>query len=309
MRTTVCTAVLAAGVVAAMTLGSADAFAVGDATAELAQGGTVKGDISTQAEETDRIGFDLIAGEPYDLRFAAGFSATLVLTDPDGGTVTLPFTSGGRKLKAKGLIAAKTGRHEFRIGSADGSQGTYKLQAKAAWQKTLKVGPITTQTMLDIPMPGDSAISALFKGPTVTVNQVVAPDDAVIAAGVTGTSKLVKLPPTTCDLPGVYHIDVSVPVGTFSGVVTRVLPKVRQTNVSIANGLDRISFADSGLGQYFKARCANCHFWAAGYGGVRAYAKDSLGRMRSGNMPEGGPRAPNETNALLEQWIKTGYGR
>ncbi len=309
MRMTVCTAVLVAGVAAATAFGPSSAFATGDATAELAQGGTVKGDISTQAEETDRIGFDLIAGEPFDVRFAAGFSATLTFTDPDGATVSLPFTQGGRKLKAKGLVATKTGRHEFRIGSADGSQGTYKLQAKAAWAKTLKVGPVTTQTMLDIPMPGDSAISAIFKGPAVTVNQVVAPDAAVIAAGVTGNAKVVKLPPTTCDLPGVYHIDVSVQVGTFSGLVTRILPKVAPTNVSIANGLDRISFADSGLDQYFKARCASCHFWASGYGGVRAYAKDSLGRMRSGNMPEGGPRAPNDTNALLEQWIKTGYGR
>lgn len=309
MRMTACTAVLAAGVVASMAFGSSDAFATGDATADLGQGGSAKGDISTQVGETDRVGFDLVAGEPFDVRFAAGFSATLTLTDPDGGSVTLPFTTGGRKLKAKGLIAAKTGRHEFRIGSADGSQGTYKLQAKAAWEKTLKVGPVTTQAMLDIPMPGDSAISAIFKGPTVTVNQVVAPDDAVIAAGVAGTPKLVKLPPTACELPGVYHIDVSVEVGTFSGVVTRVLPKIAPTNVSIANGLDRTSFTDSGLDQYFKARCASCHFWASGYGGVRAYAKDSLGRMRSGNMPQGGPRAPNDTNALLEQWIKTGYGR
>ena len=82
--------ILALGLAAAPFLFSAPpARAVGDQTGELGGGGTARGDISREVGETDRVGVDLIAGEPINVTFTAGFHSTFVCTDPDGTTVDL----------------------------------------------------------------------------------------------------------------------------------------------------------------------------------------------------------------------------
>ena len=71
---------------------------------------------------------------------------------------------------------------------------------------------------------------------------------------------------------------------------------------------DRAREIAAGVDNVFKRNCAGCHSWAGSWGGARAYARDSLGRMKSGNMPPGG-RVPGEQISLVQQWIATGTAR
>jgi hypothetical protein len=59
----------------------------------------------------------------------------------------------------------------------------------------------------------------------------------------------------------------------------------------------------------FAARCSSCHDWATGYAVVRRFAEQSLARVESGSMPQGGPRLPEAEVELLRAWISDGMAQ
>lgn len=283
-------------------------------TGELAQGGIAKGDISKTAGDLDTIGVQLVAGSALDVRWASGFPADVVFVDPDGQEVDLGLAAA-KSASVKAWPVAKNGRHEFRIASADGSQGTYTLKAVARWEKTV-VFTGTGESTFDLPMPASSAIRGKVKplpgASNPSILSLRSPADTELLIGpVVGSTGLAKLRETACATAGLYRFTATATAGTeeFEATLKRRAPAIPITRVNIRNGLDQISYANDGVEQYFKVRCASCHPFASNYAGVRAYANSSLSKMRAGSMPPGGPRATADQLSLIDEWIKTGYGR
>jgi len=283
-------------------------------TGELAQGGIAKGDISKTAGDLDTIGVQLVAGSALDVRWASGFPADVVFVDPDGQEVDLGL-GAAKSASVKGWPVAKDGRHEFRIASADGSQGTYTLKAIARWEKTV-VFTGTGEATFDLPMPASSAIRGKVKplpgASNPSILSLRSPADAELLIGpVVGSTGLAKLKETACATAGLYRFTATATSGTeeFEATLKRRAPAIPITRINIRNGLDQISYESDGVKAYFDTRCKSCHSFASNYAGVRAYANLSLSKMRAGSMPPGGPRATADQLSLIDEWIKTGYGR
>lgn len=309
-------ALTAVAVVAALftAVTSRPASGAGDATGSLASGGTAKGDISTEAGETDAILIDLVGGSRLDVKWSSGFAANVSLLAPGGAPLAIGL-DGVKKATANAIEVPTTGSYRFEIRSADGTQGFYTLQAKPYWDKTVVLEGAGEQTF-DVAMPATGRIKGKVQplpgasNPSIT--SFIDPNGTeLLVAPIVGSTGLAKLKTTTCGATGDYRFTALASAGTqgFRATLKRSVPRQRMTKIDVSNGIMQISLESSGLAQYVNNHCASCHSWAGAYAGVRAYAKQSLVRMRSGNMPPGGPRADAATLAKFEEWIKTGYGR
>lgn len=302
------TAAAALGTALAFVAGTA--FATGSASADLGAGGTAKGDISTVDGETDTITVHMLEGEPFDVKFKAGFSAGFEIRDPDGAAVEIAFTPGGRSFTASGLVAEKEGAYDFLVTSTGEDQGFWKLSVKPAWPKSVAVGPIGQQTV-SLPILGGSVVSGVFRaapGATVNIPGLYDPQQVRLTAPVVGTGRTAKLPATNCPTSGTHTLDVGASSGEMTGVVTIKVPRIETTNATLNNGLAPVSFDGDGVADVFRQQCAGCHSWAAAYPGVRGLARQSLSLMKAGKMPTNG-RVPTAQIQLVDAWIRTGMQR
>ncbi|MCE9638392.1 MAG: hypothetical protein K8T90_22045 [Planctomycetes bacterium] len=304
---------VAGAALAAAAFSPTTARATGDMIGSLGSGGVAKGDISLKAGETDRIGADLDAGTTADIAFSASFQATLVFTDPDGKTVNTGFTSG-TKLKLKAFPIATAGTYAFAVSSADGSQGVYSLVVKENWAKTIPIDGFGRQT-IDFSMPASGKISAVVtRGKSAPgrprILDLSSPGGPLLPAPIEPKGNSVKLPAVPTTQAGWYHLTVAADdsISSFQGKITRTVRASKPAHVSLINGIDAVSWSNAGVDNVFKRNCAGCHSWAGSWGGARAYARNALGRMKSGNMPPGG-RVPAEQISLVQQWIATGTAR
>jgi hypothetical protein len=309
-------AVLAASVAAALCLVAASvpaARGAGDATGNLVTGGTAKGDISKAPGEFDTITVDLVAGSRANVTLHANFAASYSFTDPANSAVDLGLASprGGT---VRGWSVPATGQYTLRIASADGSQGTYSFTIQPFWDKTVVLTG-SDQADLAIAMPAASYLKGKLQPLPGAANPSIlaftAPDGTpLLADPVVGSANLAKLPTTQCSAPGTYTMTATAAGGTrqFRATLKRKAPKVPRANINITNGLDGVSYAAS-IADTFDHRCANCHGWAANYAGVKAYARSSLPRIKSGDMPKGSPRLDSAFVDTFAQWIATGYGQ
>jgi hypothetical protein len=280
----------------------------------LSVGGSAKGDISDTPGETDTINVNLVAGSRLNVTWKSGFAADVALLAPDGSAVTTGL-SGVTKGSAKALTATQTGTYRFEIRSSDGAQGGYSLNATPYWDKTV-VFEGTGEATFDVPMPATGSLKGKVQPlPGASNPSILAlrtPDGAdLLTAPIVGSPGVAKLKPLNVGAAGTYRLTATATAGTlgFRATLKRSAPRMSKTKIDLTNGLTQVSFAASGLDSYFRGKCANCHSWAENYAGVRAYARASLPRMKSGNMPQGGPRTDAETLARLSAWMDSGYAK
>jgi mono/diheme cytochrome c family protein len=299
---------LRAAAVAATLLRGGVALAAGDATGRVGPRGTVTGDISRTAGETDRITIDLASGATLLVSFRATFSATLALSDPDGVPVPIALTGGSRGRAS--VAIARGGTYEVAVASSDGTQGLYRLGLKQTWPRAVPVSGSGSAT-LDFGMPAGGKMSCVLSpaagasGPPQITHLVDPGGLEMLPAPVVG-GRVIKLPPTTASVEGMYHLTIDADAtGAWTGRLLRRVPRVAPETLKLANGLDTVSFRSDGVGAVFSRRCASCHGWAASYGGVRQYARAAVGRMATGVMPPGGGVSSAEV-ALVKTWIATG---
>ena len=291
-------------------LSTSPARASEDATGSLGRGGTVHGDISRTAGETDRVTIDLDAGSTLQLRLTSTFQASLALTDPDASPMDLGFTSGTR-LRAS-IPITKSGTHTLAIGSADGSQGNYAIVAKTQWARTIPIVGSGEQ-VIDVPMPAGARLGCTVGAArgAVSVPQIrglADPNGSELLQGtITSKGRVARLRPTTVSTSGTYRLAIAPndETSAWTGHVTRIVPRTPSTSLKLTNGLDEISFRDDGVSAIFTRHCASCHGFATSYRGVRSEARAALGKMASGAMPPGGGISRAEI-ALVRAWIATG---
>jgi hypothetical protein len=284
--------------------------ASGDVTGSLGRGGAVHGDISRTAGETDRVTIDLDAGATLDLRLTSTFRASLTLTDPDASTIDLGFTSGARLRTS--IPIAKSGTHMLAITSADGSQGSYAIVAKTKWMRTVPISGSGEQ-VIDVPVPagariGCTVVAARGAAGLPEVLSLADPNGAELLQGaIAPKGRIAQLRPTSVSIGGIYQLGIAPNDDTsaWAGRVTRIVRRTPSTSLTLANGLDEISFRDDGVGAIFVRHCASCHGFATSYQGVRSEARTALGKMASGSMPPGGGVSRAEV-ALVRAWISTG---
>ncbi len=289
------------------------AWAEGPNAGTLLEGGTAKGDISKLEGEEDRISVRLVQGSRLDVTFSSSFAASVTVLDPDGATVDLPLAGGSRR-SVKGWLVPRSGQHEFVVRSADGSQGRYKLSVRSKWDRKVSLDG-TGETAFDVAMPAGSSLRGVIKAaPGAADPQIVslsAPDGSPIVGTTVGNAGSVKVPNTICGAEGGYRLvaDATGGIGAFRVTLVRKTQRSTNVNLDLENGLSAISFEGAGIDRLFATRCAGCHDWARGYAGVRAYARASYGRMRSGSMPKDAPRIQKDDLAVVAEWIKTGMQR
>jgi hypothetical protein len=284
-------------------------------TGELAQGGTARGDISKTAADVDKIGVQLVAGSQIDVRWSSGFPGDVHFFGPDGLEIALGLDAG-KSASVTAWPVPADGRYEFRIASADGSQGLYTLKVTPRWAKTVELTG-SGDTTFDVLMPALSSLKGKVESlpgasnPSVLSLRSPADVELLVNPPLVGSPGLAKMKSVDCPAAGVYRFTATATAGTldFAATLKRRARPIPLTRVNIRNGLDQISYANDGVEAYFDARCASCHSWASSYTGVRAFATLALGRMKTGNMPLGGPRADAATISLVQEWIQTGYGR
>jgi hypothetical protein len=301
---------LAALTALAICAAAVPALAVGDANGSLGTGGLLTGDISDEAGETDRVTIDLIAGAPLNVTFAPGFRATLAFSDPDGAPIDLGTT--GPKVRLRNFPITRDGTYTFTITSSDGSQGRYTLSAS---QKFSRAVPVTGagEVAIDVAMPAVGKIAATARrarGETGDPRILSLLDPAaaeMLPAAIEPVRHVVRLPATSVTAAGTYKLTVGPADGTsgWKALVRRIIPRSTPFRVSIANGINAVSFAEDGVGAFYKQTCAACHSWARSYAGVKGIASSSLSKMQAGSMPPGG-RVPNEKISLVQSWIQTG---
>ena len=307
-------ALLSLAAIGAATLSHRPAAAAASATGNLRSGGTVKGDISGSSGETDTITIDLAEGSSVNMKWSPGFNASLGFFDPAGDPVEIGLV-GAREGSVKAWVVPATGTYQFRVSAADSSQGSYSLSVLPYWEKTIVLTG-TGETTLNVPMPAAGAIKGKLLPLPGASNPAILSfrsplGTELLVRPVVGTAGIARLSSSFCPDAGVYRITATATQGTkgFQATLIRRTRKLPRVTIDISNGIDPVSFKASGLEQYFSQRCANCHDWARTYAGTRAFAVSSLSRMKAGNMPKGAPRADAQTNALLGDWIKSGYGR
>lgn len=299
----------AAALAALASAATREAGAVGDTNAELGVGGTIRGDISTEAGEADTVGVTWVAGEPLDIVWSAGFHSALTLTDPDGLEVDLGVQ--GDRFRKRGFVAPKSGRFRFRVASSDGTQGFWTLSVRPAWPKKVAVQG-TGDGSVTVAMPAGASMSGKIRGTAApTLLALMDPGDQQILGPVAPKKNTVTLPRTTAALDGAYtlQVDVADPSTAWSGTIVRKVRRAKLGRFSVTNGLTPVSFETDGVGKLFAKDCGSCHDWARSYVGVRSVARESLSRMRSGNMPKDAPRTGAADLSLVEQWILTGSNR
>jgi hypothetical protein len=306
-------AVLAGG---ALLAGSRDARAQGAQIGELGAGGAAQGDISKDAGEEDRIGIDLAAGSTLDVKLAAAFAADVALLGPSDAPTGADFGAAATKTLAAWPVAA-TGKYHIVIRSADGSQGLYTLTAVAKWPTKVTLTGATGDTV-SVGLPAGAAVkgtvSSLPGGSwDPRVMSFAAPGGAnLLAAPVNGAKGVARLPKTTTSVAGLHSITVEggTAGGQFQAAITVKAKKVKPVKLDLRNGLTVVGFAADGIGQIMKDNnCVSCHAWAANYAGVKQFAKRSLPRMQTGQMPVGGPRVAAESVSLFREWIATGMNQ
>lgn len=298
---------------AAFLVPAATAEASGSTSGSLGTGGVATGDISMQAGETDVVDVTLVEGSAVDLTFSAGFSADLVCLDEHDTPVDLGFTAGSRRLAIRDWAPPATGTFRFSIASADGSQGGYTLVVRPKWAKKVPFSGVGQQT-LDFAMPANGSVSGLFKRAKGAPGQptIVSLDGpgGQLAGPIDATGSVVKLPSTATPASGMYQLTVSSTDGTsgWSGFLLRRAPATRPTKLQIRNGIDQVSFAESGLDSLFSRRCGGCHSWANSWQQMRGAAGAAIAKIKAGSMPPDG-RIPQEQIALIQSWIATGRAR
>ena len=298
---------LAAIALAVIGIAPRRATAAGDATGSLGAGGTVTGDVSRPAGETDRIAIDLVAGATLVVTVRATFDATVVLRDPDGLPVQLDLAGTARRRGSVDVV--RTGSYEFAVGSADGSQGLYKLSAKQSWLRAIDVVG-TGPAVVDFGMPAGGKVACTLSpssGATAEIAQLVDPNGLeLLSTPVVVRGRTAKLRPTTIGAAGTCHLRIDAgDAGAWSARIIRRVPHLRPTTLRLSNGLDPVSYRNDGVGMVFSRHCASCHGWATSYAGVRQYAYDAYARMKKGIMPPGGGLSSAEI-ALVKTWISTG---
>jgi hypothetical protein len=310
--------VLSLGIVAFESVSSTTpALAEGPQTAELGDGGKVKGDISNTIGEEDRIGVDLVAGCELYIKFVPKFKPDFTFFDPRGGKITLAESKGGKTI-AKGLLIEETGRYEFLIKALDGTQGLYVLTAKPVWPGKIKLEGNDGDSF-EIVMPVGARIKGAVKavkspGFVPRIDFLSAPGGADLFGPQDGRRGKATMPWVDATEYGTYAFSVGATSGNgaFRAVLKRKVPKLVASSLDVRNGINTISFSNDGVGDVFKRRCASCHShnhaWAGKYAGAKARAIESFGRIRSGNMPPDG-KIPASEISLIEQWIKTGRNR
>ncbi len=287
------------------------ALAEGSATGDLGAGGTVAGDISMAAGEEDRIGVDLAEGQVLDVTFSAAFTASVRLVDPQGAAVAAEFGSG-KKTTVKGLRVTATGRHEFRVSSADGTQGVYSLLAKPSWPKVVTVEGTTPSDAPVLVGRGSSVKGTVVTVPakafTPRVVSFTSPGGAdLLAAPAEGKNGVARFAVVASET-GSHRlaIDAASGGGAFRCAMKVKAPRVALRKVDVRNGLSGVSFEADGVGALLKSRCVECHAWAGSYAAARPFAKAAASRVRKGNMPQGGQRLAAAEVALIDQWARTG---
>jgi hypothetical protein len=302
---------LAAAIVAA---GFSPARGAADATGNLADGGTAKGDISTTAGETDTVGVDLYRGERVNIRWSSEFPANVGLFGPDAAEIPVGLDAT-KSASVNGWTAPATGHYEFRIASADRTQGNYTLKVRPFWDKTVVVDG-SGQEAVSFPMPAASRVKGRVQprpgASNPSILSLTSPAGSELLVGpVVGTPGLAKLKTINCDDAGIYSLTAQAAAGTgdFRVTLRRAVPRIPLTTTNISNGLTAVSYANDGVKAYFDHTCTGCHSWAGSYTGVRSMAKSALARLTIGNMPLGGPRASPATLSLIKSWIATGYAR
>ncbi len=296
---------------------SGPALAEGPQTAELGNGGSVKGDISNTPGEQDRIGIDLLAGSDLSIKFVPKFGAVFELLDPDGQTVVLPASKGGKTI-VKSFPIGTSGHYEFRVAAKPGAQGLYKLAANPIWSgKITLLG--SSGDSFDFVVPAQTRMKGTIKairspGFVPRIDTLYGPEGELLPGPVNGKGSKVSLPWVTATSFGKHTLTIGAASGSgnFKIVLKRKVPKNAATKFDIRNGINVISFANDGVAQIFKTRCASCHTrnhsWGNTYAGVKGRSAAALGRIRSGNMPTDG-RLSGAEISLIEQWIKTGRAR
>ena len=305
--------VVLAACAAALFAPARPADAVTGVSGDLGTGGIVKGDISRDATDMDSITVSLQEGQTIGLKWKSMFSADVHFTDPNAQPVGFS-TESQRMGLIDGYVVPLTGTYTFTIASLDGSQGTYSLKILPKWDKVVKfdgTGPMT----FDVPMPLNGTLKGVVraaKGSTdPSITSLTSPEETeLLAAPVTGKT-VAKLPAVTATEAGVYHLSATAAGGAtqYSVALKRIAAPTIPAKVDLRNGIDVISFSGDGIDDYFQQRCVSCHDWARSYNGVRAFARDALGRMKTGNMPKDGPRTDAAFLSLFSQWISTGYAK
>jgi len=284
------------------------------AAGELGEGGTAVGDISKSGAETDAIGVDLVQGSKIDVRWTAGFAAAVSLVDPDGQPAALGL-AGLRSSRVLGWTVPATGRWQFLVNATENTQGNYKLTVARKWDRTVALSGVDATTF-EVAMPADGFLRGVLRADRDAASpefvSFLSPSGVeLLPDAVQGPARTVKWKGVATTEPGVHKLTAAAG-GTsraFTGTLVRRVPKFRPTKTDLRNGIDPISYADDGVGDYFRHTCGPCHSWATSYSGARGYAGMALGKMRSGEMPKGGPRASLATIELVQQWILTGYPR
>ena len=304
-------ATAAAGLAAV--LGAPAAKGEGSVLGDLKAGGTATGDISKAAAEVDRIGIDLADGATLTAKFTADFNAKIDLLDPNEGDTTANFGTGSTKTLTA-WPATSSGKFHFRIGSADGSQGTYTLTASVKWPAKLARTGASGDT-LTIGLPAGAKLKGTIaaspaKSWTPQILNVIAPSGTgLLASAITGKNGVAKLPTLKAAEAGAHQIAVGggTAGGQFTASLTCKAPKTKAVKLALGNGLTPISYAKDGIGQLLVDHaCTACHSWATAYATTKQHAAAALPRVTTGQMPVNGARLSAAEIALFRQWIATG---
>ncbi len=287
-----------------------EARALGGVTGELVGGGTVAGDISLEAGETDTIGVNLVQGATMDLKFSATFASSVECVDANGTAVAIAW-AGTTAQTATGVAVGSTGRHQFRIRST-GGQGVYSLTVTPRWATKISLTG-AMGTPVTVAMPAGASLKGKFTSATFTpsVEAATGPDGSpLVAAPIAGKNGSVKLA-IVAQAPGLQRLEVGggAAGGAFSAVLKMKAPKVKPVKADLRNGLTPIGFAKDGVGTLLVAKCGACHAWTNSATSFKPVAKSSLARVISGQMPQGGPKLPAAEISLIRSWIETGMNQ
>lgn len=285
------------------------------AAGSLGAGGTLTGDISKEAGDEDVVTMDLLAGCTLDAKFTSAFAADVTFTAPSGATADLGWGTAPTRTR-KGFPVTESGTWTFRIASADGSQGKYTLTTSTKWaKKVVLTGETGGSVSWNMPA-GASVKGKVLASPakswTPVIDSVTAPNGSgALGAPVTGKNGVAVLKTIRATQGGEFTMDVSggTEGGAFQAQLALVAPKLRPAKTDISNGITAVSFEKDGVADLLKQKCAVCHTWTGSAAAFRSHASQSAARMQSGNMPQGGPRAPASDVALIKAWIATGYAQ
>jgi hypothetical protein len=233
-----------------------------------------------------------------------------VVRAPSGGSIPFFEETGRKRSLPKDYVVAETGRYVIEIRSSAGGEGAYTLQVTPSWTRVVKLSAEASAThTFDAPAGATVSARTTSEGDVPTLAALRDPDGAdLLGAPIVGRRRVAALPTTDCAKTGTYELDVSCGAATKTTLVRRA-PKIPLVKLDARNGINGVSFESGGVKELFARRCAACHDWARGYNGVKRSARESLGKMRSGEMPKGGARIDAANLDLVRAWIEAGYPR